>query len=64
MKELEIVSKGKLKFGATKAQLSTLKSFSNVEIAMFDNRFFNYISKEQASQAIESAKNGIKVIIK
>ena len=64
MATLEITAKGKLKYGASKAQLSMLKSFSNVEIAMFDNRFFNYISKEQASQAIEAAKKGDTVIIK
>ncbi|HHX80899.1 MAG TPA: hypothetical protein GX692_07545 [Acholeplasmataceae bacterium] len=63
MKTVEFVQKGKAKFNATKAQYNYLKSLG-AEICVFENRFLNYFSKKQASEAIDLLKAGHKVVFK
>lgn len=63
MKTVEFVQKGKARFSATKAQYSYLKDLG-AEICVCQNRFFNYFSKRQASEAIDLLKSGHKVIFK
>jgi hypothetical protein len=48
---------------ATPSQLRLLKTFTNVTINIFDNRFLNYCSKDKASEIIEDAKKGIDITI-
>jgi hypothetical protein len=63
MKTIEFTQNGKTKFGASKAQYNYLKSLG-AEICVFENRFLNYFSKKQASEAIDLLKSGYKVVFK
>lgn len=63
IKTYEFETKNKVRFGASKAQFNYLASFSNVEINVFCNRFCNYMTKQQASEMIDKAKQGVNVLI-
>jgi hypothetical protein len=63
MRTVEFIQKGKTRFSATKAQYNYLKSLG-AEICVFENRFLNYFSRKQASEAIDLLKAGHKVIFK
>lgn len=63
MATIEFIQNGKAKFNATKAQYNYLKSLG-AEICVFENRFLNYFSRKQASEAIDLLKAGHKVIFK
>lgn len=63
MKTTEFIAKGKVRFGASKAQYSYLKSLG-AEIAMFENRFLSHFTKQQASEAIDLLKAGNAVVFK
>lgn len=63
MKTVEFVQKGKTRFSATRAQYNYLKDLG-AEICVFENRFLNYFSKKQASEAIDLLKAGHKVVFK
>lgn len=63
MKAIEFLTAGKVRYGASKAQYNYIKSLGG-EINVFENRFCNYFTKQQASEAIDLLKSGNKVIFK
>ena len=55
---IEVLIKGKVRYGATKKQYEYLNSFENVGLYIAQNRFCNHITKQEASRLIGLAKEG------
>lgn len=63
MRTIEFLTAGKVRYGASKAQYNYIKSLGG-EMNMAENRFCNYFTKQQASEAIDLLKSGNKVVFK